>query len=139
MKLIGPSNNSDNIPSKRVRREFPSRDGTKNENAVNYSSVSDNFNSNQHSSSSSSSNSGGSSSSLKAVVTSRGLPQINWQQISPTRLCNDFPTSDLASFHNNRTKMRDMVAEEEHSRSFLHQHAEESQIVIYKDIPGKLL
>eukprot|EP01036_Dinobryon_divergens_P025268 gene25267-33798_t len=127
MKFFIPptSSRGNDLPNKRARGES-TRTGAKDENAVNYS-----YNDNHNSSSSSS------SSSMKGLSSKRGPPQIDWQEISPSmRLHSDFMGSDL--FNNNMPKMG-RKEEDKGSRSLQLQHAEESQIVIYADIPGKLL
>ena len=124
MKLFMPptgvvaSSKGNELPNKRARGEF-TRTGTKDENAVNYFHI-DNHNI-----------------SMKGLSSKRGPPQIDWQQISPSmRLHGDFMGSN--EFNNNMPKMG-RKEEDERSRSLQLQHAEESQIVIYADIPGKLL
>ena len=134
MKLFIPptgvvSSRVSDMPNKRARGEFTSI-SAKDENAINYS--------NHHSSSHFSS-----SSSMKGFTGKRGPPKIDWQQISPSmRLHGDFMASDLynsSSNNNNNLPQSSRREEEGGTRSFQLQQAEESQIVIYADIPGKFL
>ena len=135
MKLFIPptgvvSSRVSDMPNKRARGEFTSI-SAKDENAINYS--------NHHSSSRISSSS---SSSMKGFTGKRRPPQLDWQQISPSmRLHGDFMASDIynSSSNNNNLPQSSRREEEGGTRYFQLQQAEESQIVIYADIPGKFL